>query len=255
MQTREWKDVVDKSEWSRGRWNDEPDKKQWLDEVTGLPCLIVRGPMGSWCGYVGIEPSHPLYGKKYSYCLPNNEQTKKMLDRPFGNGGVIPFFLQALSENSDESISLDVLLDVHGGITFSDTCVNITFNRWKNLRAKRRVRKKMSRPHPIGDSARWLRDWGKELESFPAWREKMHARSICHITDGTADDKVWWFGFDCLHAGDYSPQMHATSRMLDRIMPRPEPLVDIYAGEQYRDVAYVTAETIKLATQLKALAA
>jgi hypothetical protein len=44
----------------------------------------------------------------------------------------------------------------------------------------------------------------------------------------------WWFGFDCLHAGDlipnsiYPPMSHAV----------------------YRDMAYVQAETLKLAAQL-----
>lgn len=45
-----------------GPWNDEPDKMQWIDEATGLDCLIVRAPVsGAWCGYVGVPPGHPLY--------------------------------------------------------------------------------------------------------------------------------------------------------------------------------------------------
>jgi hypothetical protein len=42
-----------------GPWYDEPDKVQWVDEATGLDCLIVRGGFGSWCGYVGLPPGHP----------------------------------------------------------------------------------------------------------------------------------------------------------------------------------------------------
>jgi hypothetical protein len=42
-----------------GPWWDESDKVQWVDAATGLDCLIVRGPMGSWCGYVGLPPGHP----------------------------------------------------------------------------------------------------------------------------------------------------------------------------------------------------
>lgn len=45
---------IDKSGWQRGPWDNEPDKRQWMDEATGLPCLIVRGVMGSLCGYVGV---------------------------------------------------------------------------------------------------------------------------------------------------------------------------------------------------------
>ena len=35
-------DTQDKRTWPRGVWDDEPDKKQWRDEATGYPCLIVR---------------------------------------------------------------------------------------------------------------------------------------------------------------------------------------------------------------------
>lgn len=53
---------VDKSDWPmRGEWNDEPDRVQWTDETTGLPCLIVRGPSGALCGYVAVENGHPYY--------------------------------------------------------------------------------------------------------------------------------------------------------------------------------------------------
>lgn len=81
MKTLEWT-TIDKSSWPRGEWDSEPDKKQWLDEATGLPCLIVRGPSGALCGYVGVPDGHPLFEKDYS--------------------------------------SADV--SVHGGLTFADHC-------------------------------------------------------------------------------------------------------------------------------------
>lgn len=59
---------VDKSVWkNRGEWDLEPDKLEWRDESTGLPCLIVRGPMGALCGYVGIPEGHRLHGKDYDF--------------------------------------------------------------------------------------------------------------------------------------------------------------------------------------------
>lgn len=83
MKTMELR-FMDKSEWpERGLWDDEPDKKQWLDEATGLPCLIVRSSgSGGLCGYVGVARDHPLYGKNYD----------------------------------------EVDIDVHGGLTFADRC-------------------------------------------------------------------------------------------------------------------------------------
>ncbi len=81
METIEYR-TEDKSEWDNGPWNDEPDKKQWLDEETGYPCLIVRNNGGALCGYVGVTEGHPAYNKDYN--------------------------------------SVDV--EVHGGLTFSDFC-------------------------------------------------------------------------------------------------------------------------------------
>lgn len=68
-----------------GPWDTEPNKIQWLDPGTDLDCLIVRGPLGTLCGYVGVPPSHPLYQVDYS----------------------------------DERASN---LSAHGGITYSDSC-------------------------------------------------------------------------------------------------------------------------------------
>lgn len=59
--------TIDKSAWRRGEWDNEPDKVQWQDEATGLPCLVKRnGMVGILCGYVGVDSSHPHYGKGYS---------------------------------------------------------------------------------------------------------------------------------------------------------------------------------------------
>ena len=74
--------TVDKSTWTRGPWDHEPDKAQWTDDATRLPCLIVRGPHGALCGYVGVSPDHPWFGKGYD----------------------------------------DEAADVHGGLTFSGSC-------------------------------------------------------------------------------------------------------------------------------------
>lgn len=73
---------LDKTKWCSGPWDTEPDKISWTDEVTGLPCLIVRNQLGSLCGYVAVEPGHPMHGKDYD----------------------------------------EVPVTVHGGLTFADSC-------------------------------------------------------------------------------------------------------------------------------------
>lgn len=88
METKTYS-FIDKSIWGDGQWQNEPDKIQWQDEETGLPCLAVRHTSsGHWCGYVGVDEGHPLFNIGYSY-----------------------------GDNSPDST-----LEVHGGITFSDFC-------------------------------------------------------------------------------------------------------------------------------------
>jgi len=58
--------TIDKSDWGSGPWEKEPDKIQWEDKKTRLPCLIVRHPvLGHLCGYVGVSKKHPKFGKGY----------------------------------------------------------------------------------------------------------------------------------------------------------------------------------------------
>jgi hypothetical protein len=65
MTPREWTHI-DKSGWGPGAWQDEPDKIQWVDEETGLDCLMVRhDSLGHWCGYVGVAEGHPAFEKDY----------------------------------------------------------------------------------------------------------------------------------------------------------------------------------------------
>jgi hypothetical protein len=101
MQTKEYR-TEDKSGWIRGEWDDEPDKMQWPDAATGLPCLIVRGPSGALCGYVGVSDSHPWFRKNYSDAIGE------------------------CNENCEDGYHyghrIDGAIDVHGGLTFSSMC-------------------------------------------------------------------------------------------------------------------------------------
>lgn len=83
MEQREWYDLPRLREFGEGPWDREPDKVQWQSE-TGMACMIRRGPMGAWCGYVGVAPGHRWFEVGYN------------------------------------EIDLDV--DVHGGLTYSAAC-------------------------------------------------------------------------------------------------------------------------------------
>lgn len=56
---------IDKSNWKDGEWMNEPDKGHWIDKDSGFDCLIVRGPAGALCGYVGVPSNHDCYEKDY----------------------------------------------------------------------------------------------------------------------------------------------------------------------------------------------
>lgn len=67
-----------------GPWLKEPDRLNW--KHAGLDCMLVRNfRMGNWCGYVGVPPTNPAYGKKYN----------------------------------------DVEVEVHGGLTYARYCEDV----------------------------------------------------------------------------------------------------------------------------------
>ena len=59
------------------------------------------------------------------------------------------------------------------------------------------------------------------------------SRGVCHIAGPGRPDPVWWFGFDCAHAGDKSPRWGSG-----------------IGYERYRDRSYVENEVRSLAKQL-----
>lgn len=220
METIEYR-TDDKAGWGDGPWQSEPDKRQWQDDATGLPCLIVRGPVGALCGYVGVPEGHPAYGLSYDG-TPDKEHRaiqKQFIKR-------VPFFNKLMAGGADfaaaaEKMSEGALersepgpagkriteIDVHGGLTYAGAC----------------------------------------------------SGNICHVPGDGEPDNVWWFGFDCAHCMDLCPQMEMTRREMNRRMPPPPEMAALFVrareGDVYRDIAYVTAECASLAQQLVAIGA
>lgn len=159
METKEYK-TIDRVAlgWPKGEWDNEPDKVQWPDPDTGLPCLAVRHRRsGHWCGYVGVSESHPFFQKDYE--APS--------------------------------------VEVHGGLTFADMC-------------------------HAGNT---------------------EAEGVCHIPAAGEPAHVWWFGFDCAHAWDYSPS--DMKRYLEG-----EQFYKCDSDSSYKTLAYVKYQCASLASQL-----
>lgn len=94
-------------------WLDEPNSDKFMH--AGLPCVLIRRPMGSWCGYVGVPPSHPLFKKECHFKVPLRADLK---DAKIGKRGFIPLLLGSLDAETPW-VSLDVYFDVHGSLTYA----------------------------------------------------------------------------------------------------------------------------------------
>ncbi len=199
MQEKEWA-FVDKSKWGEGPWLNEPDKMQWVDEDTGLPCLIVRnhGVTGSLCGYVGIDSSHPWFGVNYGECTKGClEVDPKPLE---GFPGMTAEAVEHMNkwrlerkhfnctEDWTPGHTPESILEVHGGITYSDYCQD-------------------------------------------------NEQGICHV-DEDNNSPIFWYGFDCAHAWDLSPKMNATCGDLGIARGMHETYRDVaYVKEEIKSLA------------------
>lgn len=103
--------------------NSEP----WLTEPPGalftaheLQCVVARGPMRHWCGYVGIPASHPLHGVEFDALVP---YPQVWLERRINieEHGIFNFFeaLCAKDEIPDGFAPLALVFSAHGGLNYS----------------------------------------------------------------------------------------------------------------------------------------
>lgn len=218
METKEWtyrsersEDSKDRHPWPDGPWMSEPDKVQWPDEATGLACLAVRGPMGSWCGYVGVGKAHPLYGIEYNGCIEKCGKVKTFgsltqelrdnaePDSPFKElPDPSPRLAADIVKDCDHT-SPDSIFDVHGGLTFSKFCA-----------------------------------------------EDDKERGVCHIAEPGEEEPLWWFGFDTAHAWDLVPGMIRVHEEFVRDYPDSA----LRQTEVYRPLEYVKDEVTNLARQV-----
>lgn len=214
--------TIEKSTWGAGPWMDEPDKVQWVDAATGLDCLAVRNHGGALCGYVGLPESHPWHGIGYSGCT---------LKPPCG---------ESYCDHSPN-------VDVHGGLTFADSCYEPSRENWEKWRARLTAPATLAEAakYPKGDTARAQHEQRHMVDDYEAFRAWGESKFICQIPLAGRPAKVWWFGFDCAHSGDHSPASAAF--FCERGLGRD--------GEQYRTLDYVKSECASLARQLASVRA
>lgn len=95
-----------------------PVEKDWTTS-SGLRAVVLIGPTGKRCGYVGIPDKHPLYGCNYHEQSP---VLKVNLDR--STEKMSPWLVFCSSGKKPEELNTpEMVLEVHGGITFSNRAV------------------------------------------------------------------------------------------------------------------------------------
>lgn len=242
-----------RDKWPLGPWHEETfDKVVWVDPATGLDCMANRGPMGNWCGYVGVPPSHPWHNIPYNGCInrhpPETMEAKeaKALD-----------WLKKAQETFDADPS-----DTH--------------------KSALEIAKLSAKP--------WLEDdrtsfWcNHETWTCTGWGEEATCKTpeaiidvhggltysrdcsgvLCHVPKEGRPDDVYWYGFDCGHSMDLVPGMLASSKQMAEMGhdiftehleydPTTGTSNRFGMSNVYRRIPYVKAEVESLAQQLKAV--
>lgn len=138
---KKYSDICDREGWPPGPWDNECDRAEWLHDETGARCTVRRGPLGSWCGYVGVGENHPAYNREYD--------------------------------------KIDV--EVHGGLTYGDICEPIMEDEWISYRVRRETWVTESLLYPMGDAARYLREDRKfDTSTLAGFQHYARLHSLCH---------------------------------------------------------------------------
>lgn len=146
----------------------------------GMKYVCIGLDVGHRCGYVGVTKDSPFFGIKYSENITDKFPVLKTIHQNAELGKKSPFAIIAFKS---EEVILEILIDVHGGLTFSG-----------------------GGDYPIKDN-------------------------------------LWWFGFDCAHAGDGK----------DGSLIKDEKLKNIYLsidGGPIRTLDYVESECQRMIHQI-----
>lgn len=112
---------IDKSTWGPGPWQSEPDEVVF--EHKSLTCLVLRMSSGGQLnGYVQLPDSHPWHGKAYGESVVYRDGA---LEREDHDINPIALFCGAHKIDTEaKTAPIDLLVDVHGGLTFSGSLMN-----------------------------------------------------------------------------------------------------------------------------------
>ena len=88
-------------------------EKDW--ESNGLRCVVIMTEMGHRCGYVGVSKEHMLYGVSYNDKVESLKgKLEELKESDVGKRGIM-----SLIGWNGETVSPEILFNVHGGLTYS----------------------------------------------------------------------------------------------------------------------------------------
>ena len=76
--------------------------------------VVIFGDIGHRCGYIALKPDHPLFGVKYSGEVNYPELLQEIKSSTIGKKSILSVVCW-----DGETTNLDLLIDVHGGLTYS----------------------------------------------------------------------------------------------------------------------------------------
>lgn len=89
-------------------------EKDW-ETKSGLRAVAILITGRHRCGYVGVPKDHPLFGFEYhDHCPALADAFEKAKQGPLGKRGLISVIC-----SDGEKASMDIVFDVHGGVTYT----------------------------------------------------------------------------------------------------------------------------------------
>ena len=88
-------------------------------EYKGYRCVVIFGDRGTRCGYVGVTKDSKFYGKSFT---DTTDVRLEDLHEPLGKRSVLALF--GAPESPNGFVRMDLLFDVHGGLTYGDNSHN-----------------------------------------------------------------------------------------------------------------------------------
>lgn len=98
-------------------------EKEWVTAVGLNACVVKAQSLNRHrCGYVAVTKDSPLFGVSYHRQIP--QITREMVETAtLGNKSPLLVLTASAGADSDACVrrSLDVIINVHGGLTYSST--------------------------------------------------------------------------------------------------------------------------------------